>query len=72
MLDVRCLQAGADQGRTTRGRDTVLVGDGTSDRKAALLADVVFAKGSLAEWCAASGVPYVPFTTLDDVRYALL
>jgi 2,3-diketo-5-methylthio-1-phosphopentane phosphatase len=54
-----------------RGRDTVLVGDGISDCKAALLADVVFAKGSLAGWCAAAGVPYVPFTTLDDVRYAL-
>ena len=55
-----------------RGRDTVLVGDGISDRKAAFLADVVFAKGSLATWCAANGVPYVPFTTLDDVRYALI
>jgi len=54
-----------------RGRDTVLVGDGISDRKAALLADVVFAKGSLAAWCAGAGVAYVPFTTLDDVRDAL-
>ena len=54
-----------------RGRHTVLVGDGISDRKAALLADVVFAKGSLARWCADRGVSYVPFTTLDDVRYAL-
>jgi 2,3-diketo-5-methylthio-1-phosphopentane phosphatase len=54
-----------------RGRDTVLVGDGISDRKAALLADVVFAKGSLASWCAATGVAYVPFASLDDVRYAL-
>ena len=49
VLDVRRVQAGADQGRARhRGRDTVLVGDGISDRKAALLADVVFAKGSLA------------------------
>jgi 2-hydroxy-3-keto-5-methylthiopentenyl-1-phosphate phosphatase len=31
-----------------RGRTTVLVGDGVSDRKAALLADVVFAKDALA------------------------
>ena len=31
-----------------RGQTTVLVGDGASDRKAALLADVVFAKGPLA------------------------
>ena len=65
-----CKQAPIKDARH-RGRDTVLVGDGISDRKAALLADVVFAKGSLAEWCVANGVPYVPFSTLDDVRYAL-
>ena len=34
-----------------RGRTTVLVGDGASDQKAALLADVVFAKDGLARWC---------------------
>jgi 2-hydroxy-3-keto-5-methylthiopentenyl-1-phosphate phosphatase len=66
-----CKQAPIKDARH-RGRDTVLVGDGTSDRKAALLADVVFAKGSLAGWCAANGVSSVPFRTLDDVRYALL
>jgi 2,3-diketo-5-methylthio-1-phosphopentane phosphatase len=55
-----------------RGRATVLVGDGTSDRKAALLADVVFAKGALARWCELNGVPYVPFAGLGDVRAALL
>jgi 2-hydroxy-3-keto-5-methylthiopentenyl-1-phosphate phosphatase len=65
-----CKQAPIKDARH-RGRDTVLVGDGISDRKAALLADVVFAKGSLAAWCSATGVSYVPFTTLDDVRYAL-
>jgi 2,3-diketo-5-methylthio-1-phosphopentane phosphatase len=55
-----------------RGRATVLVGDGTSDRKAALLADVVFAKGALARWCALNGVPHLPFAGLGDVRAALL
>jgi 2-hydroxy-3-keto-5-methylthiopentenyl-1-phosphate phosphatase len=55
-----------------RGRSTVMVGDGTSDRKAALLADVVFAKGRLAAWCAESGVAFSPFETLSDVRAALL
>jgi 2-hydroxy-3-keto-5-methylthiopentenyl-1-phosphate phosphatase len=55
-----------------RGQTTVLIGDGASDRKAALLADVVFAKDSLAEWCTAFGVVMLPFTTLDDVRTALI
>jgi 2,3-diketo-5-methylthio-1-phosphopentane phosphatase len=55
-----------------RGRTTVLVGDGTSDRKAALLADVVFAKGPLARWCRSNAVPFVSFGGLGDVRAALL
>jgi len=54
------------------GLTTVLVGDGTSDRKAALLADVVFAKGVLARWCALNGVAHVPFETLADVHAALV
>jgi 2-hydroxy-3-keto-5-methylthiopentenyl-1-phosphate phosphatase len=54
-----------------RGRTTVLIGDGASDRPAASLADVVFAKDPLASWCSASGVAYTPFETLDDVRGVL-
>ena len=55
-----------------RGRTTVLVGDGASDQKAALLVDVLFAKDGLARWCDRAGVPYQAFTTLADVRVALL
>jgi 2,3-diketo-5-methylthio-1-phosphopentane phosphatase len=55
-----------------RGRTTVLVGDGASDQKAALLVDVLFAKDGLARWCDRAGVPYHAFTTLADVRIALL
>jgi 2-hydroxy-3-keto-5-methylthiopentenyl-1-phosphate phosphatase len=54
------------------GLTTVLVGDGTSDRKAALLADVVFAKGALQRWCALNDVPHVPFVALAEVSDALL
>lgn len=54
-----------------RGRATVFVGDGVSDRKAALLADRLFAKGALAEWCDDVGQPYEVFSTLADVRGAL-
>lgn len=55
-----------------RGRTTVLVGDGASDRKAAALADHVFAKDALARWCDRFALPYVPFGDLDDVRFELL
>lgn len=54
-----------------RGRSTLLIGDGASDRKAALLADVVFAKDALAVWCGAFGVEFVPFATLADVQRVL-
>lgn len=55
-----------------RGRVTVLVGDGASDRKAALLADHVFAKDTLARWCEAADVPFVAVDSLADVRFELL
>jgi 2-hydroxy-3-keto-5-methylthiopentenyl-1-phosphate phosphatase len=54
-----------------RGRTTVLVGDGASDQKAALLVDVLFAKDGLARWCDRAGVPYRPFATLTDVHVEL-
>src|SRR3954470_5312798 len=65
------------------GRTTVLIGDGASDYKAALLADVVFAKvtsgseqpmkpGTLAAWCARNGIAFVPYGTLRDVLHALV
>ena len=47
------------------------VGDGSTDRYGALYADVVFAKDHLAETCARDGVPFVPWTTFDDVRARL-
>ena len=66
-----CKQAPIKDARYA-GQTTVLVGDGASDFKAALLADLVFAKGSLAEWCARQAVPFTPFDTLADVRAALV
>jgi 2,3-diketo-5-methylthio-1-phosphopentane phosphatase len=66
-----CKQAPIKSARY-RGRRTVLVGDGVSDRKAALLADVVFAKGRLAAWCAANDLRHIRFGCLDDVRRVLV
>jgi HAD superfamily phosphoserine phosphatase-like hydrolase len=54
-----------------RGRRVIFVGDGASDRKAALLADVLFAKGALADWCEWGGVEHVRFDTLAEVHAVL-
>jgi 2,3-diketo-5-methylthio-1-phosphopentane phosphatase len=66
-----CKQAPIKDAKYT-GRTTVLVGDGASDYKAALLADVVFAKGTLATWCARNGIEFIPYSTLHDVLDALV
>jgi len=55
-----------------RKQTTVLVGDGTSDRKAALLVDVLLAKDGLAAWCEETGLAFHRFATLNDVRRLLL
>ena len=51
--------------------DVVYVGDGYSDRCAALAARRVFATGSLAEDLERDGVPYERFYDLDDVVASL-
>jgi 2-hydroxy-3-keto-5-methylthiopentenyl-1-phosphate phosphatase len=66
-----CKQAPIKDARRA-GRAVVTVGDAIGDTKAALLADVRFAKGALATWCARAGVPFEPFRTLADVRAALV
>ncbi len=55
-----------------RGLTTVLVGDGTSDRMAALVTDVVFAKDALATWCQANDVHHHRYETLGDVHSFLV
>jgi 2-hydroxy-3-keto-5-methylthiopentenyl-1-phosphate phosphatase len=53
------------------GHPLVYVGDGISDRCAALASDRVFARDFLATYLDGLGVPYEPFETLDDVAAAL-
>ncbi len=52
-------------------RPLVYVGDGYSDRCAALAADRVFARRELADYLDSRDVPYEPFETFDDVAAAL-
>jgi 2-hydroxy-3-keto-5-methylthiopentenyl-1-phosphate phosphatase len=49
----------------------VFVGDGYSDRCAALAADRVFARDGLARYLTDVGVPYEPFSDLREVAAAL-
>jgi 2-hydroxy-3-keto-5-methylthiopentenyl-1-phosphate phosphatase len=66
----RCAHCKAQHLRAARGRPRIYVGDGLSDVCPSLVADVVFAKDSLAADLARRGVPFLPFHTLDDVlRY---
>jgi 2-hydroxy-3-keto-5-methylthiopentenyl-1-phosphate phosphatase len=53
------------------GEAYVYVGDGYSDRCAALDAERVFARDGLARYLADRGVAFEPFETLDDVAVAL-
>ncbi len=50
-----------------RGRRVVAAGDGNADRCMARVADVVFARGRLLDWCRRTGRACVPFETLDAV-----
>jgi 2-hydroxy-3-keto-5-methylthiopentenyl-1-phosphate phosphatase len=52
-------------------RPLVYVGDGYSDRCAALAADGVFARDGLARYLSEQGVPHAGFDTLRDVAAAL-
>jgi 2-hydroxy-3-keto-5-methylthiopentenyl-1-phosphate phosphatase len=51
--------------------EVVYVGDGFSDRCAALAADRVFARDGLAEYLDSVGAPYEPFEDFRDVAAAL-
>jgi 2,3-diketo-5-methylthio-1-phosphopentane phosphatase len=54
------------------GSILVYIGDGYSDRAAAHVADLVFARDRLAEYCAAQGIPYIPFSTFATIGQYLL
>ncbi len=54
-----------------KGRAVIAVGDGNADRCMARVADVVFARGRLLEWCRREGVACEPFEALDGVAERL-
>jgi HAD superfamily phosphoserine phosphatase-like hydrolase len=75
-LACECAQCGACKrapirAAKARGRTTALVGDGASDVKGAAVADAVFAKDDLADWCESHGVVFERFLRLADVHRSL-
>ena len=53
------------------GAAIVYLGDAGTDRCPAMLADVVFARSELAEWCALKKVPFIPFEDFRDIQREL-
>jgi 2,3-diketo-5-methylthio-1-phosphopentane phosphatase len=50
-----------------KGCRVIAVGDGLSDRCAAVAADQVMARGSLLEWCRANGISASPFRDFAEL-----
>lgn len=53
-----------------RGSRIIYIGDGHSDKCVSALADMVFAKGVLAQHCEQKGIPFVPFAAFDEILAA--
>jgi len=51
----------------SEGYSVVFIGDGPSDVEAVEVADIVFAKSRLVEYCQAKGVPFTPFNNFSDL-----
>ncbi len=70
--EAQCAECGEPCKRgALSGDDVVYVGDGYSDRCAALSARRVFARDGLAAYLDRRGIPYEPFDDLRDVAAAL-
>ena len=68
---------GHDKARAVRqakaeGYRAVFLGDGLSDRGAAEMADVVFAKAGLARYCTEQQIPHKLFTSFSEVQDELI
>ncbi|MDX9701989.1 MAG: MtnX-like HAD-IB family phosphatase [Candidatus Auribacterota bacterium] len=46
----------------------IYIGDGTTDRCPVKQADLVFAKDSLARYCSANGIPFIPWENFADIK----
>lgn len=55
------------EGRKAKGYFIVYVGDGVSDECAASVADLIYAKGKLACYCAKEQLPFIPYESFADI-----
>jgi len=55
------------KGLQAKGHRVLAVGDGNADRCSARVADAVFARARLLDWCRRTGLPCRPFESLDEV-----
>lgn len=67
-----CGTCGSCKGAIVRGLQgagyrVLAVGDGNADRCMAGVADVLYARGRLLDWCTRQGIPCVPFERLEPV-----
>jgi 2-hydroxy-3-keto-5-methylthiopentenyl-1-phosphate phosphatase len=71
--EAQCEECGeaCKRGGLPNGTPVVFIGDGYSDRCAALAADRVFARDGLARYLDEQGVAYEPFQDFHDLRAAL-
>jgi 2-hydroxy-3-keto-5-methylthiopentenyl-1-phosphate phosphatase len=71
--EAQCAECGeaCKRGGLPNGTPVVFIGDGYSDRCAALAADRVFARDGLARYLDEQGVAYEPFEDFNDLRAAL-
>lgn len=60
-------KATALQAAGKAGQYTIFIGDGLSDRSAAHVADEVFAKHSLIQYCMEKKIPFREFETFDGI-----
>jgi 2-hydroxy-3-keto-5-methylthiopentenyl-1-phosphate phosphatase len=64
-------KANVTVGFGTPGVSTVFIGDGSTDKYAAEVAEIVFARHRLKDYCARSGIPFFPFEDFDPVTARL-
>ena len=55
-----------------KGWFTVYIGDSVTDRCPARVADLVFAKHNLAQYCKAKGINYIPYDTFGQIKHSLI